>query len=238
MSGRCKHPRYITHNLSYINASNPMIWTNVWRTYKSHFIWWLKSSPRNASYMRQWTESPLVRVMVCRLFWRQAITLTSSGLLPIGLIGKNSVKFESQFYHSRSRKCILNCRLPKWRPFCPGEMSSWNGNAICITALLLFSGGFLWVAIYLDMMASSNWNTTRVTGLLCGYLTGHQWIPLTKDHWCGVLMFSFIYAWTNGWMNNRDAGDLRRHCGHYDVTAMFILMKNKNIPIYTVFTVL
>ena len=31
-----------------------------------------------------------------------------------------SVKFESEFYHFHSRKCIWNCRLPKWRPYCPG----------------------------------------------------------------------------------------------------------------------
>ena len=36
-------------------------------------------------------------------------------------------------------------------------------------------------------------------------------------------MFSLICAWTNGWVNNRDAGDLRRHCDHYDVTLMEIL---------------
>ena len=34
-------------------------------------------------------------------------------------------------------------------------------------------------------------------------------------------MFSFICAWINGWLNNRDAGDLRRHRAHYYVTVMF-----------------
>ena len=34
------------------------------------------------------------------------------------------------------------------------------------------------------------------------------------------LKFSLICAWMNGWVKNRDAGDLRRHCAHYDVTAM------------------
>ena len=33
-------------------------------------------------------------------------------------------------------------------------------------------------------------------------------------------MFSFICAWINGWVNNRDTGDLRRHRAHYDVTVM------------------
>ena len=32
-----------------------------------------------------------------------------------------SVKFESEFYHFRSRKCIRNWRLPRCRPFCPGQ---------------------------------------------------------------------------------------------------------------------
>ena len=33
-------------------------------------------------------------------------------------------------------------------------------------------------------------------------------------------MFSLICAWINCWVNNREAGDLRRHRVHYDVTAM------------------
>ena len=41
-----------------------------------------------------------------------------------------------------------------------------------------------------------------------------------KGQWRGALMFSLNWAWTNGWVNNRDAGDLRRHCAHYDVTVM------------------
>ena len=41
-----------------------------------------------------------------------------------------------------------------------------------------------------------------------------------KGQWRGALMFSLIYAWRNGWVNNRDAGDWRRHRAHYDVTVM------------------
>ena len=37
----------------------------------------------------------------------------------------------------------------------------------------------------------------------------------------GALMFSLICARTEGWVNNWDAGDLRRHCAHYDVTVKF-----------------
>ena len=41
-----------------------------------------------------------------------------------------------------------------------------------------------------------------------------------KGQWCRALMFSLIWAWTNCSVNNRDAGDLRRHHTHYDVTVM------------------
>ena len=43
---------------------------------------------------------------------------------------------------------------------------------------------------------------------------------LHKGQWRGALVFSFIYIWTNGWVNNRDAGDLRRHRAHCGVTVM------------------
>ena len=43
-----------------------------------------------------------------------------------------------------------------------------------------------------------------------------------KGQWRGALMFSLICvcAWINGWVNNCEAGDLRRHGAHYDVTVM------------------
>ena len=41
-----------------------------------------------------------------------------------------------------------------------------------------------------------------------------------SHQWHGALMFSLICAWTHGWANNRDAGELRRHRAHYDVTVM------------------
>ena len=37
-----------------------------------------------------------------------------------------------------------------------------------------------------------------------------------KCQWRGALMFSLICVWINGWVNNREAGDLRRHRAHYD----------------------
>ena len=41
-----------------------------------------------------------------------------------------------------------------------------------------------------------------------------------KGQWRGALMFSLICVWINGWVNNREAGDLRRYRAHYDVSVM------------------
>ena len=43
-----------------------------------------------------------------------------------------------------------------------------------------------------------------------------------KGQWRGALMFSLVCVWINDWVNNREAGDLRRHRGHYDVIVMII----------------
>ena len=48
-----------------------------------------------------------------------------------------------------------------------------------------------------------------------------------KGQWSGALMISLIYGWRNGWVNNREAGDSRRHRTHYNVTVM---RKRKNQP--------
>ena len=57
----------------------------------------------------------------------------------------------------------------------------------------------------------------RYWPFVCGEFTGLRWIPL---QWRGALMFSLICAWINGWVNNRGAGDLRRHRAHYDVIVI------------------
>ena len=41
-----------------------------------------------------------------------------------------------------------------------------------------------------------------------------------KGQWHGALVFSFICVWTNGWVHDRDADDLRCYGAHYDVTIM------------------
>ena len=44
----------------------------------------------------------------------------------------------------------------------------------------------------------------------------------SQSQWRGALMFSLLCAWTNGWANHRDAGDLRRHRVHCGITEMSV----------------
>ena len=54
-----------------------------------------------------------------------------------------------------------------------------------------------------------------------------------KGQWRGALIFSLVCAWINVWVNNRDAGDLRRHHAHYDVTVMLSNHLNDNMQIFS-----
>ena len=75
---------------------------------------------------------------------------------------------------------------------------------------------FKYKLMYRSCMTSSSEDIFRVTGHLCGKFTDRRWISLTKasdvELWC---------AWINGWVNNREAGDMRCHRAHYDVTVMW-----------------
>ena len=85
---------------------------------------------------------------------------------------------------------------------------------------------------YVILMTSSNRNISALLALCAGI---HR-SPVNSPHkgqWLGALMFSLICAWINDWVNNRGAGDLRRHRTHYEVTVMYselISDVQKHIP--------
>ena len=53
--------------------------------------------------------------------------------------------------------------------------------------------------------------SSALLAILCGEFTSHH----RKGQWRGAL----ISTWINGWVNNREANDFRRHRAHYDVTV-------------------
>ena len=52
-----------------------------------------------------------------------------------------------------------------------------------------------------------------------------------KGQWRGALMFSLICVWINDWVNNREAGDLRRYRAHYDVIVMVPMDSTDSMPL-------
>ena len=58
---------------------------------------------------------------------------------------------------------------------------------------------------------------------LLALCAGNSPVPVNSPHkgqWRGALVFSLICARINDWVNNHEAGDLRRHHGHYDFNVM------------------
>ena len=112
-------------------------------------------------------------------------------------------------------------------------MTSWHGKAFCITGLFNWeSNGHRWILhtkgrVYPKYSHTKNpyhdvikW---KHFPRYWPFVRGIHRSPVNSPHqgqWRGALMFSFICTWINGWVNNREAGDLRCHRDHYDVTVM------------------
>ena len=136
--------------------------------------------------------------------WRQAITWTNAGLLSVGLLGKKSVNFESEFYYFHSRKCIWKCLLAKWRPSCLGF------NVLKIMALCQADGQCVDTAWWRHQMETFS----ALLALCAGNspVTGEfpEQSPVTRSF--DVLI--------RGRANNSEAGDLRHHRAQHDVIVM------------------
>ena len=55
------------------------------------------------------------------------------------------------------------------------------------------------------------------------FLRGIHLSPVNSPHkgqWHRALMFPSVCAWISGWVNRREAGDLKRHRTHYHVIVM------------------
>ena len=75
------------------------------------------------------------------------------------------------------------------------------------------------INIGVNMMASSNGNIFRVTGLCEGNSPVTGEFPSQRPVTRSFDVF-FDCAWINIWANNDHAGDLKRNCANYDVTLM------------------
>ena len=88
-----------------------------------------------------------------------------------------------------------------------------------------------------SMMGAVSWwrHQMETFSALLALCAGNSPVPVNSPHkgqWRGTLMFSLICARINDWVNNREAGDLRRH-RTYDVTVMhFYLICSRTIVVH------
>ena len=99
---------------------------------------------------------------------------------------------------------------------------NWNEDS-CVDKSCL-NDGIQFISYYKYAMVRTWWrHQMEAFSALLALCAGNPRSPVNsphKDQWRGVLMFSLICAWRNRWVNAREAGDLRRHRAHYDVTVM------------------
>ena len=109
-------------------------WVNEAQVPSKVSNWWsVNSSPPRATYMRRWTGSALVQIMAWHQISHKPLSEPMLIYCKLDSLEQISVKFESEFYHFHSRKCIRKCRLPNWQPFCPGR-DSWGSGQWQTTA--------------------------------------------------------------------------------------------------------
>ena len=95
-----------------------------------------------------------------------------------------------------------------------------------VMVILSSVSGFMWsICPYPSWLRHWSWwrHQMETFSELLAHCAGNS-SPVNSPHkgqWCGALVFSLICAWINGWVNTREAGDLRRHRAHYDVTVMY-----------------
>ena len=101
--------------------------------------------------------------------------------------------------------------------FCCQQLLTYQG---CGIYTVRFWNATCTMPRFTGMMTSSNGNIFRVTGPLCGKFTGHWWIPRIKASDAELWCFPWSAPWIKGWVNNREASDLRRQSAHYDIIVM------------------
>ena len=124
-----------------------------------------------------------------------------------------------------------------------GGGGSWFGLAtIWVPLTSRCQTGKTQIVIMFWSRLSAPWSLTRqwwrhqmeTVSAYLPFVRGIHRSPVNSPHkgqWRGALMFSLICARINDWVNNREAGDLRRHRAHYDVMVMRSLGRPEVRPV-------
>ena len=157
---------------------------------------------------------------------RQAIIWTNTGILLIWTLGTTFSGILSEIHTFSFKKIHLNMSSAKWLPFCLAlnvQTPRWHYGKLIMACFLRMGKHqfFPWWRHQMETFSA-----------LLAICTGNHRSPVNyphKGHWRGALMFSLICVWINDWVNNREAGDLRRYRPHYDAIVMSLYRQNRPV---------
>ena len=114
----------------------------------------------------------------------------------------------------------------------------WDLQDSCFIGSHGISSVFWWDDHFLDVARClTTWwrHQIETFSALLAICAGNSPVPVNsplKGQWRRAMMFPLISAWINGWVSNREAGDLKRNRTHYDV----ILIIHSFKPVMNQFT--
>ena len=94
----------------------------------------------------------------------------------------------------------------------------------CSKCLMIAKEAYIYLVVHRVKKQGTWWRHQMETfSALLIICAGNSPVPgefPAQGQWRGALMFSLICTRINGWVNNGEAADLRRHRAHYDVAVM------------------
>ena len=113
---------------------------------------------------------------------------------------------------------------PRWAPCWPHKLCYLGcyGRTCGPMTITVYSALLSWPSLFLPHDDVIKW---KHFPRYLPFVRGIHRSPLHSPHkgqGRGALMFSLICAWINRWVNNREAGDLRRHPIHCDAIVMIV----------------
>ena len=140
-----------------------------------------------------------------------------------------------------TQESVFKMSSGKWRPFCLAlnvlkHIINDDAKTIWLPATIMLTYMYTAAEIKTHHIDSSmqegsisitmySWwrHQIETFSALLAICAGNSPVPGEFPHkgqWRGALMFSLICVWMKGWVNTREAGDLRRYRAHCDVTVM------------------
>ena len=119
--------------------------------------------------------------------------------------------------------------------------SKWMNQMSVFMPFLFCSCNFLSDATQAPAVFIYSWwrHQMEAFSALLVFVRGIHRSPLNssnKGQWRGALIFSLICVWIKGWVNNREADNLRRYRAHYDVSVMYRAPAAYLLLFYSIFS--